>query len=62
MSPVSDKFKHAFEKHTLCIQAVQDARQASALKILKNREKDRELKTLFFKIENSSFTCMGAQF
>ena len=45
-----------------CLQAVQDARQASALKVIKKREKDRQVKTLFFKIENSSFTCMGAQF
>ena len=32
MSPASNKVKNAFKKHTekLCIQAVQDARQASA--------------------------------
>ena len=34
MSPVSNKFKNAFNEHTekLCVQAVEDARQASALK------------------------------
>ena len=62
MSPVSNKFKNASEKHAekLCIQAVQDAWQASASKILENREEDRELEILFFEIENSSFTCTGA--
>ena len=30
--------------------------------IMKNPEKDRQVKTLFLKIENSCFTCMGAQF
>ena len=64
MSVVSNKSKNGFTKHTkkLCLQAVQDARQASALKVIKKREKDTQVKTLFFKIENSSFTCMGAQF
>ena len=64
MNPVSNKFKNAFQKHTekLRIQAVQDAMQASALKLMEKLEKDRQVKTLFFKIENSSFTCMGAQF
>ena len=64
MSPVSNKFENAFEKHTekLCIQAVQAARQASALKIMKRREKDKQVETLLFKIENSSFICMRVQF
>ena len=51
MSPVSNKFKNGFNKQrkNLCIQAVEDARQASAVKIMKNREKYRQVKALFSK-------------
>ena len=51
MSPVSNKFENAVEKHTekLCIQAVQDARQASALKMTKRRENTGSWKPCFSK-------------
>ena len=48
MSPVSNKFNMP-KKNNKKIK-------------LKKREKDSQVETLFFKIKNRSFTCMGAQF